>query len=103
MCIRDRVEELELLEPFGKGNTKPVFVEKDMLVLNSRILGKNQNVLKMQVKDLGGTVMDAIYFGEAQECLEKIRRAGGKITATYYPCLLYTSTEKAKRKIQLKL
>lgn len=29
--------------------------------------------------------MDAIYFGEAQECLEKIRRAGGKITATYYP------------------
>ncbi len=37
------------------------------------------------VKDLGGTVMDAIYFGEAQECLEKIRRAGGKITATYYP------------------
>ena len=40
------VEELELLEPFGKGNTKPVFVEKDMLVLNSRILGKNQNVLK---------------------------------------------------------
>ena len=79
------VEELELLEPFGKGNTKPVFVEKDMLVLNSRILGKNQNVLKMQVKDLGGTVMDAIYFGEAQECLEKIRRAGGKITATYYP------------------
>ena len=79
------VEELELLEPFGKGNTKPVFVEKDMLVLNSRILGKNQNVLKMQVKDLGGTVMDAIYFGEAQECLEKIRSAGGKITATYYP------------------
>lgn len=72
------VEELELLEPFGKGNTKPVFVEKDMLVLNSRILGKNQNVLKMQVKDLGGTVMDAIYFGEAQECLEKSGAQGEK-------------------------
>jgi single-stranded-DNA-specific exonuclease len=46
------IDQLELLEPFGKGNTKPVFVEKDLTVLNTRVLGKNQNVLKMMVQDM---------------------------------------------------
>ena len=39
-------EELSILEPFGKGNTKPLFAQKDLRVLNLRILGKNQNVRK---------------------------------------------------------
>ena len=81
------VEELELLEPIGNGNTKPVLVEKDMLVLNRRILGKNQTVLKLHVKDLGGPASDEVYFGEQQDCLKNIRSAGGKITATYYPSI----------------
>ena len=69
------VEELELLEPFGKGNTKPVFVEKDMLVLNSRILGKNQNVLKMQVKDLrNGDGCDLFWRGTGMSGKNQERR-----------------------------
>ena len=62
------VDELELLEPFGKGNTKPLFAEKNLRVQNLRIIGKNQNVLKFQVLDQAGRKMEAIYFGEVQEC-----------------------------------
>lgn len=58
------VEELHVLEPFGKGNTKPVFAEKDLNLLGARILGKNKNVIKMQVQNGMGTVMDAMYFGD---------------------------------------
>lgn len=58
------VEELELLEPFGKGNPRPLFVEKNLRVISPRIVGKNQNVLKFQVEDARGLRMDAVYFGD---------------------------------------
>lgn len=50
------VNEIELLAPFGKGNRKPLFVEKNLEILEARILGKNKNVLKMYVRDNAGTV-----------------------------------------------
>ena len=80
------VEQLALLEPFGKANNKPVFAEKDLEVLNYRILGQNQNVLKMQVRDADGFVMDAMYFGDAQKFIEYYEhREGAKASFTYYP------------------
>ena len=72
------VDELELLEPFGKGNIKPVFVEKNIEILSARILGKNKNVLKMQVQDAPGTQMDAMYFGDVEAFLEFFREKYGK-------------------------
>lgn len=80
------IDQLELLEPFGKGNTKPVFVEKDLTVLNTRVLGKNQNVLKMQVQDGYGTRMEALYFGDIPKILAYFEeRNGAKMAFTYYP------------------
>lgn len=94
------VEELELLEPFGKGNVKPVFVEKNLEILSGRILGKNQNVLKMQIQDANGTLMDAMYFGDVETFLGYFKdkygeyavdgmlrgqRTGMKAAFTYYP------------------
>ena len=80
------IEQLELLEPFGKGNQKPIFVEKDLEILNTRILGKNQNVLKMQVKDKNGKMMDAIYFGDVHAFLAYFEEKSDKKAAfTYYP------------------
>lgn len=61
------VEELTLLEPFGKGNEKPVFADKELTILSVRILGKNRNVCRMQVKSRGGRVMDAVYFGDTEK------------------------------------
>ena len=78
------IEELELLEPFGKGNTKPLFAEKNLKVQNLRVIGKNQNVLKFQVLDRNGRKMEAIYFGEAQECLEYLQ-GKEEVALTFYP------------------
>ena len=64
------VEELGLLEPFGKGNTKPLFAEKSLNILSARILGKNRNVIKLQVLGAAGTVMEAMYFGDVERFQE---------------------------------
>ena len=58
------VEELTLLEPFGKGNTKPVFAARNVELISGRILGKNRNVLKLQVKDSSQTARD-VYKRQA--------------------------------------
>lgn len=78
------VYELGRLEPFGKGNAKPLFVEKNLKVISKRILGKNQNVLKMQVQDQEGNKIDALYFGDVQKCVEYLSRKE-KVAFTYYP------------------
>lgn len=78
------IKELELLEPFGKGNQKPLFVEKNLRVISPRIVGKNQNVLKFQVEDTRRLRMDAVYFGDVRECMEYMKNKK-KMAFTYYP------------------
>ena len=60
------IQELELLEPFGKGNTKPVFAERHFQVIRAAVLGKNRNVLKLQVRNDNGVRMEALYFGDIE-------------------------------------
>ena len=60
----DFVRELELLEPFGNGNEKPLFVQKDVRLLSGRILGKNRNCGKYRVSDETGRACDMMYFGD---------------------------------------
>ncbi|GLG04796.1 single-stranded-DNA-specific exonuclease RecJ [Sellimonas catena] len=62
----DFVQELSLLEPFGKGNTKPVFARRKLLFRRGRVIGKHQNVLKLEVEDADHTTMDAIFFGDLE-------------------------------------
>ena len=56
------IKELSLLEPFGKGNTKPVFAQRKLSLLRGRLLGKHQNVLKLEVMDEDHTIMEAVFF-----------------------------------------
>lgn len=72
------IEELSVLEPFGKGNEKPLFAEKNLNILSMRILGKNRNTLKMQVRSQHGTVMDALYFGDIEQILTYIMQKYGE-------------------------
>lgn len=58
------IEELHLLEPYGKGNAKPLFAEKDLRLQKAMVLGKNRNVLKFLVYNQTGTAMEAMYFGD---------------------------------------
>ncbi|MDO4523226.1 MAG: single-stranded-DNA-specific exonuclease RecJ [Eubacteriales bacterium] len=71
------IEELSLLEPFGKGNKKPVFAEKALDIQSLRIIGKNQNVIKMRVRNEMGCVMDALCFQNTEKLLKYIERVFG--------------------------
>lgn len=75
------VEELTVLEPFGKGNAKPVFAEKNLNILSARILGKNRNVIKMQALNPKCMVMDAMFFGDVEEFQAYIRAKFGRMEA----------------------
>ena len=81
---RELVEQLSLLEPFGKGNVKPLFAQKNLSVLNLRIFGKNHNVAKMKLTDGSGASVDAVYFGEAEKFTEFVK-SHERISVTYYP------------------
>lgn len=85
-CVNEKfIGELAVLEPFGKGNARPVFAERQVQVESARILGKNKNVLKLQVRDLHGTRMDAMYFGDVNTFVEYVREKFGDIACE---CLL---------------
>lgn len=78
------VEELKLLEPFGNGNSKPLFAERDFHVLQSQILGKNKNTLKIYGTNQAGCQMEGLYFGDLQQFLELLEKKD-TISITYYP------------------
>ena len=81
---KELVEQISLLEPFGKGNTKPVFAQKGLRVLDSSILGKNKNVVKVKLLDPQGVPMEGIYFGETEEFAGFLKEHD-TIAVTYYP------------------
>ncbi|HJA66889.1 MAG TPA: single-stranded-DNA-specific exonuclease RecJ [Candidatus Mediterraneibacter cottocaccae] len=78
------IGELELLEPFGKGNAKPLFAERNLRVISPRIFGRNRNVLKCRLEDTKGNQMEAVYFGDVEECLKAMERKP-VMSFTYYP------------------
>lgn len=77
-------EQLKVLEPFGKGNSKPLFAQKNLRAVGIRVLGRNRNMAKMLLIDENGIKMDAVYFGEAQEFVDFVQ-AHDTISVTYYP------------------
>ena len=81
---KDLVQELSLLEPFGKGNEKPLFAQKNLWVSQMRVFGKNRNVVKMRLTDENGYPMDGVYFGDGDSFAEEAR-GKQKIAIVYYP------------------
>ena len=78
------INELEFLEPFGKGNPRPLFAERNLQVIRPGIFGKNRNVLKCRLKDSQGNQMEAVYFGDVEACL-KAMETKPVMSFTYYP------------------
>lgn len=94
------IRQLSLLEPFGKGNEKPVFAQKNLRVLSGRIVGKNRNALKLRVAGDGQRAMDAMYFGDIEEWMDYVQEKYSRedlravlsgrenrirLSVTYYP------------------
>lgn len=111
----DFVEELELLEPFGTGNEKPVFAQKDLLFLSARVLGKAGNVIKFTVQDDAGKRWEMMLFHgkedfencavqkygqDAMAALYEGRSTGLLFDAVYYPGV---NTWQGNTKLQLVL
>lgn len=78
----DIVKQLHVLEPFGMGNEKPVFADKNLKVRTASIIGKNKNVLKLQLESVYGKVVEAIQF---RIDADEIPVCGQMVSMLYYP------------------
>ncbi len=78
------VQELKDLEPFGQGNEKPLFAQKSLVIRNARVLGKNRNVVKLNLVTETGQPVDGLLFADGDRFLEE--QAGrNMIDMIYYP------------------
>ena len=75
---KELVEQISLLEPFGKGNTKPLFAQKDLYIKGIRVLGTTGRCLKLFLSDGSQTNIEAMYFGESDGFLEELSCFCGK-------------------------
>ena len=78
------IRQLNQLEPFGKGNTKPVFAQKNLQISQCRVFGKNRNVVKMQLKDEFGVASEGIWFGDGDVFVAKTQEKTF-FDVIYYP------------------
>lgn len=111
-ATEELIRELELLEPCGSGNKKPVFARRNAVIAGGRVLGKNENVLRLKLNDQTA-IIEAVYFGDirdfsarleekygkgAWEDLLRGRRKDMQLTVTYYPKI---NEYQGQRSVQL--
>jgi single-stranded-DNA-specific exonuclease len=73
----DWIRQLHLLEPFGKGNEKPLFADKNIRILRGFLLGRERSVLKLLIESEDGCRMEALMFHEKDAFLEELERCYG--------------------------
>ncbi|MCY6356688.1 single-stranded-DNA-specific exonuclease RecJ [Clostridium sp. ZS2-4] len=110
----DLINELEELEPFGKGNPTPVFAEKNVEIRDIKILGKNQNTLKLTCIIRNNRKIDAICFNRVEEFKEMLKEKYGnnyekvlinplglKLDLIFYPMINdFNGTQKIQLRIK---
>ena len=112
----DFVRQLSVLEPFGNGNPKPVFAQKNLRFIRGRILGKNNNVGRYTVEDENGGRFEMMYFGNIEMWHDFLKETFGqeeydrmyrgidsniRIHVIYYPDLdVYQGRERLQMVMQ---
>lgn len=81
------IEQMDLLEPYGNGNRKPLFAEKNLRVSGLRIMGARRNVVRVQLTDANGASMQGIYFGDGAEAFAAHCSSHETVTVLYYPTI----------------
>jgi len=71
------IKEMEVLEPFGKGNSRPLFADKDLKVKRATVIGKKRNVLRLNLETAYGAAVTAVYFGDVEQFLDYYRKKFG--------------------------
>lgn len=83
-CTEEFAESLAVLEPFGKGNEKPSFAEKEVEIQGVRVLGEHRNVVKLNLMDCRGRRIEGIYFTDGESFLSE-KGEKKKLNIVYYP------------------
>lgn len=82
---REFAQELRLLEPFGTGNRKPLFAERNVRLRNGTVHGRHRNVAKFTLEDESGYRVSGVYFGEADVFMQQVNEHNGYVNVVYYP------------------
>lgn len=110
------IEQLKLLEPFGKGNDKPVFADRNLVIERLKIYGSTGRVVQLTLHSPSGAKVQAVYFGDPDNLRLPLEEKYGKVVAddtmanrcvhnaalhfTYYPEIdTYYETPRVKLKI----
>ena len=110
------IEQLKLLEPFGKGNDKPVFADRNLVIERLKIYGPTGRVVQLTLHSSSGAKVQAVYFGNPDNIRLPLEEKYGKVVAddtmanrcvhnaalhfTYYPEIdTYYETPRVKLKI----
>lgn len=59
-------KELELLEPFGTGNPKPLFAQKELRLIHGWKMGVKKNCARFRVIAPEGSEHEMVYFGDLE-------------------------------------
>lgn len=81
------IKQLDILEPFGKGNEKPVFAQSNVRANRAEIIGQNKNVLKITFNSRN--CKSGVCFHDI-EAKEQLLNQNGKLydfKMLYYPTL----------------
>lgn len=81
---QELVQELRLLEPFGQGNEKPQFAQKNLKIRSARVIGRNQNAVKLSLMTEKGAPMEGLLFTDGTEFLSE-KGSLERIDIVYYP------------------
>ncbi len=81
---RSLTEELDLLEPYGKGNPRPLFAQKNVRILRLKVVGKTHNAVQVTLESPDGDKREGIYFGDGEQ-FAKRAAASDRMDIVYYP------------------
>ncbi len=107
-------KELECLEPFGTGNTKPLFAERDLTLISGQLMGQKGNAARYTVKSLDGTTHQVVLFGDLKpfhDFLEEKYGPGASDKIYRYHCafpmhMIYTlqvNTYQMRENLQIQM
>ena len=114
MASLELAKELECMEPFGNGNPKPLFAERDLLLTNGQLLGQKGNAARFTMKSSDGSTHQVVYFGDLQlfhDFLEEKYGLGASDKLYRYTCafpinLIYTlqvNTYQMRENLQIQM
>ena len=91
------VREFSKMEPFGNGNNKPIFAQRDVTLLSGRVMGKNKNCGKYKITDESGRIYEMIYFGDMDKWHDSLVGRYGKEAVD----ALYDYNSNGKMKVNI--